>query len=87
MDEDGRARRAMQASEASHVVNVRVRADDGADLEIVAREDFENALNFIPRVHHDGFVAGGIAQNGAVALQQADGDDFVNELFRHAIRV
>ena len=48
-----RSRRLMQLGEAAHVVNVRVRADDGADVEAMPCEDLEDAFDLIARVKNN----------------------------------
>lgn len=87
VDEDGRAGGAVKTGEAADMVNVGVGADDGADFQIVAEQNFEDALDFVSGVHDDGFAGRRIAQDGAIALEQADGDDFVYKAFWHRIQV
>jgi tRNA-modifying protein YgfZ len=83
MNQDRRACGAMQRGEAADVVNMRVRADDRANFQIMAAESFEDALGLVARVHNDGFARYRIAENRAVAFQQADGNDFVDEVCGH----
>jgi len=69
--------------EAAHVVDVRMRADDGAQLQIMPAQNFQDAVHFITGIHYDCLFCGGIAEDRAVALQHADRDDFVDQFFRH----
>jgi len=65
---DGRAGVLIELGEAADMIDVRVRADDGFDLEFVAAKEAENALDFIARVDDDGFERARITDNRAVAL-------------------
>jgi len=76
--EDRGAGDGFQPGGASDVVNVRVGDDDLFDGEVMPGEDGEDAVNFVAGVDHDGFVGGFVAQNGTVALQQADAENFVD---------
>lgn len=60
------------------MIDVRVSAHDCEYLQLVALEDFDDALDFVAGVHDDCFARFGIAENRAVALQHADGNYFVN---------
>ena len=83
VDQHRRAGGAMKCGETADVIDVRVRADDREDLQPMAAENLEDAFDIIARVHDDGLAGGGIAQDRAVALQHADGNHFVDELFGH----
>ena len=61
------------------VVDVRVRDDDLFDREVVARKHGEDARNVAARIDDDGLARGLIAKDGAVALQQADGEGFADQ--------
>ncbi len=74
---------AAEFGEAAYVVDVRVGADDGADFQVVAREDFEDALDFVAGIDDQGFMRFGIAHDRAVALEHANGEDFVDQAFGH----
>jgi len=69
--------------QAADVVNVGVRADDGFYGESVAAEDVHDAVDFVAGVEDDGFPRDGIADDGAIALQQADRNSEV----QHALAV
>lgn len=81
VDQDRSAGRAMQRSQAADVVDVRVCADDRANLQFVVADDFEDAIDLVARVDDDGFARLWVAKDRAIALQHADGNDFVNEFF------
>jgi folate-binding protein YgfZ len=69
----------MQFAEAADVIDVRVGADDGFDDEAVASNQVQDASNFIPGVHYQSFARGGIADDGAIALQHPHRDSDVNQ--------
>jgi len=73
----------MEPREATDMVDVRVGADDGSDCQMVAAKNFENALDFVTRIHDDRLVRGPIAEYRAVALQQPHGNHFVYKLRGH----
>jgi hypothetical protein len=56
-----------------------VRADDGFDGELIALEDLLNLLDFIAGIEHQRFARGRVAEDRTIALQPADGNDFVNQ--------
>lgn len=60
------------------MVNMGVRVKDGAGLEAELRQPGENSRDLIPRVDDDCFFRFQIAQDDAIALEWADGDDFEN---------
>ena len=70
----------MQRGKTAHMVDVSVGADDGADFQIVAAQDFEDAIDFVARIDHDGIAGCRIAQNRAVALKHSHGKDGVDQL-------
>jgi hypothetical protein len=74
----GRAGRLRETSEAADVVDVSVRADDGADLEVIARENRFDALDFVAGVDDERFAGFGVAQYVAIALKHTDRQGFVN---------
>jgi len=63
---------------AAHVVDVRVGDYDLLYLQVVLSNQRENALDFIAGIDDHGFARGLVPNNGAVALQRADGKDFVD---------
>ena len=78
VEQDGRAGRGAQFHGSAHVVDVRMSDDDLLYLQVVLAHQSENALDFIAGVDHHGFVRGLVSDDGAVALQRADGKDFVD---------
>jgi hypothetical protein len=63
---------------ASDVVDVGVGDDDLLDGEVVAGKECEDAGDVVAGVHDDGLAGGFVAEDGAVALEETDGKDFVN---------
>jgi len=60
------------------VVDVSVGDQDLGDLQSVALQDVENAGDVRAGIDDDGFVRQFIANDGAIALQRADREDFVD---------
>ena len=60
------------------MVDVGVGDDDLFDGEVVAVEDGLDAGDVVAGVDDDGFAGGFVAEDGAVALEEADGEDFVD---------
>jgi hypothetical protein len=79
VDEDGRAGGLVEGGEAANVVDVSVGADDGADFESVPVEDLKDGVGVVAGIHDDGFAGAGVAQDGAIAVEEADAEDFVDE--------
>jgi len=77
---DGSAGVLVKLSEAADVINVRVGADDGFDFETVAANEAKNAFDFVAGIDDDALLGAGIADDGTVALQHADGNLEVNHL-------
>jgi hypothetical protein len=77
---DGSAGVLMELGEAADMVDVRMGADNGFDGEFVTAEKAEDTLDFVAGVDHDGFMSFGIADDGAVALQHANGDFDIDHL-------
>jgi hypothetical protein len=72
MHQNGSAGVIVELLQTADVVNVRVGADDGFYGELVAAEQIHDAVDFVAGVEDDGFTRDGIADDGAVALQDAD---------------
>ena len=79
--EDGCAGELLEAMGAGDVVDVGVGDDDLLDGEIVLGEEGHDAGDVVAGIDDDGFVGGFVTEDGAVALEGADGDDFVDHLF------
>src|SRR5258708_385299 len=77
--EHGSARVLMKFAQAADVVDVRVRADDDFYDELMAPDQVQDARDFVAWVHHQRFARGGIADDGAVALQHPNGDSDVDQ--------
>ena len=77
----------LEAVGASDVVDVGVGDDDLLDREFVFGEKSQNARDVVAWVDDDGFVGGFVAEDGAVALEDANGDDFVDHGYLWMIRV
>jgi hypothetical protein len=80
MHEDGSAGVLAELGEAADVVDVRMRADDGFYGELVAAEQVQDAGDFVAWVDDQGFAGDGVGDDGAVALQHANGNGDVEEL-------
>src|SRR5579883_29572 len=75
---DRRAGGLLELLRAADVIDMRVGDHDGFDGEAVPGEDFEDERDFVAGIDHDSFARGFVAENGAVAGQHADGQNFVN---------
>jgi hypothetical protein len=78
VEQDGRSRGGSQLHRSAHMVNVSMSDDDLLDMKIVFADQFENVLHVITGINDDGLARGLISNDGAVALQRADGNDFVD---------
>src|SRR5579863_8380905 len=56
VDQDRSTSRSMKPGKTTDVINMSVCADDGANFQSVAVNDFENALDLVARVHDDRFA-------------------------------
>jgi hypothetical protein len=65
-----RARGLLQLLCPADVVDVRVRNDDGLQVQAMPLDDFENVVNLIARIHNQAFPAGLVAKHRAIALEQ-----------------
>src|SRR6266851_678125 len=74
--EDGGAGELFEAVSAGDVVDVGVGDDDLLDGEVVLGEEGEDAGDVVAGVDDDGFAGGFIAEDGAVALEEAYGEGF-----------
>ena len=63
---------------AADVIDVGVGDHDGGHGEAVPREDFQDAVDFVAGIDHHGLARGFVAEDGAIALQHADGKDLVD---------
>jgi hypothetical protein len=57
---------------------MRVGDDDLLHLQIVFFDQSEDVFNVIAGVNNHGFARGFVADDGAVALQGSNGDDFMD---------
>ena len=76
--EDGRAGEGLETRGTCDVVDVSVGDEDLLDGEIVSLEESEDAQNLVSGIDDDGFTGGLVAEDGAVALQRANGKDLVD---------
>jgi hypothetical protein len=79
--EDGGAGELLEAVSAGDVVDVGVGDDDLLDGERVFGEEGCDAGDLVAGVDDDGFAGDLVTEDGAVALERADGDDFVDHGF------
>jgi hypothetical protein len=63
------------------VIDVGVGNDDLLDLQVVFANQGEDFFDVVAGVDDHGFVRGLVADDGAVALQWADREDFVDHGF------
>ena len=61
VNQDRRVGCFVKRGEAADVIDMRVRADDGADFQIMLAENFQDAANFVAGIDDDGFMRGRIA--------------------------
>jgi hypothetical protein len=63
------------------VVDVGVGDDDLSYLKVMFANQSQNGFDFVAGIDDHGFAGGFVADDGAVALQRADGEDFVDHGF------
>ncbi len=78
IEEDGGASEAFEGQSATDVVDVRVGHDDLLEFEMVLGKPAVDSRNFVAGVDDDGFPCGFVTEQGAVALERADGKGFEN---------
>jgi len=78
--EDGRAGDLLEGERAGDVVDVGVGYEDLADGELVLVEEGEDAGDVVAGIDDDGLTRGFVAEDGAVALQEADGEGFADHV-------
>jgi len=76
--EDGSAGEGFEVLGAGDVVDVGVGDDDLLGGEAVLGEESQDAADVVAGVDDDGFAGGLVAEDGAVALEGADAEDFVD---------
>jgi len=79
--EDGRAGEFFELEGATDVVDVGVGDEDLLELEAEGVESAGDAAYLVAGVDDDGFAGFFVAQDGAVALQRADGEGFEDHGF------
>src|ERR1019366_4284715 len=72
---------------AADVIDVGVRDYDGGDREAVPGQHFQDAADLVAGIDHHGPVRGFVAENGAVALQHADGKNLVDHRGAHKVPI
>ena len=78
---------AAQRGERSHVIDVRVGAEDGAYMKSVALDHIQYPLRLLTRINDDCLARLRVAQNRAIALQHSNRNDFVNKAIPHHAKV
>src|SRR5579872_608 len=78
VEQDGSAGRRPQLHGSANMVDMRVGNDNLLYLQVVFAHYCENVLYFSAGIDDHGFVRGLVANHRAVALQRANGKDFVN---------
>ena len=81
VEQDGRAGGGAEFHGSADVVDVSVGDDDLFDLEIMLADQGEDVIDIIARIDDHSFVSDLVADDRAVALQRADGEDFVDHAF------
>ena len=71
--EDWRAGDLLEGEGAGDVVDVGVGYEDLTDGELVLVEESEDAGDVVAGIDDDGLAGGFVAEDGAVALEEADG--------------
>lgn len=78
VEQDGSASGGAEFHGSANVIDVGVGDDDLLDLEIVLADESENVFDVVAGVDDHGFTRGFVSDHGAVALERADGEDFVD---------
>jgi len=78
VEEDGGASGGAEFHGSADVVDVGVGDDDLLDLQIVFADDSLDVFDVVAGVDDHGFVSALVADDGAIALQRADGEDFMD---------
>ena len=73
VEEDGGAGETLKAERTTHVVDVGVGDEDLLELEAEFGQSAVNASDFVAGIDDDGFTHFFVTEQGAVALQRADG--------------
>ena len=79
--EDGCAGELFEALRSGDVIDVGVGDDDLLDRELMLLERADDAGDVVAGIDHDGLVGDFIAEDGAVALERAYDEDFVDHGF------
>ena len=78
IEQDWRARLRAQLHRSAYVIDVGVGNDDLLHIKFVLADDGKNVFNVVARIDDHGLVRGLIADDRAVTLQRADGEDLMN---------
>ncbi len=78
VEQDRSARGGAKLHGSADVVDMGVRDDDLFDLQVVLADERENILDIIAGIDDHGFAGRLIADDGAVALQRTDRENFVD---------
>src|SRR3954454_8598195 len=62
------------------MIDVRMCDDDGDHFEPVLVKDVGDLVDFIAGINNNGFACSFISKDGAVALEQADGQGYLNHV-------
>lgn len=76
--EDGSSSELLEALGSGDVIDVSVGDDDLLYGEPVLVEDADDAGDVVAGIDHDGFAGDLVAEDGAVALERADDEDFMD---------
>src|ERR1035438_5811903 len=78
VEQDGGAGGGAKLHGSANMVDVSVGDDDLVDLQVALADECKNILNIVAEIDDHGPGGGLVADDRAVALQRADGEDFVD---------
>ncbi len=78
VEQNGRSGGSAQLHGSAHVIDVGMRDHDLLDLQVMLADDRQQAFDIVTGVDDHGFARGFVADDGAVALERPDGEDFVD---------
>ena len=79
VDQDGSAGGGFQLHGSANVIDVAVSDHNLLQRELMLLQDSEDSVDIVAGVDDHGFVRSLVGNDGAVALERADGEDFVEK--------
>src|ERR1700688_3441337 len=88
MHVDGGTGRFLHTAQSDHMIDVRMRHHDCCNFQMMSLDHFQDTRRVVARIDDDCFAGLWISDDMAIALQHADGKDFVNESwwFPHVVQ-